>query len=178
MFNFTLLNESDLHQHKQGSGLFGKTILFAGVVWHFIRALFSLRCEENKSKCRNNRLWMKEKCSCHPRSSLCRMENPQSLSLLYGEQAFSHLPLSLLHAAAWRSLSGQPVFTGCAGLWTPTEMRGILGLLVHPHASSRKHRRFSILFRAPGWGRQGCKGRRSALQRSPPFSNLLYAHCH
>lgn len=71
-----LLNESDLHQHKHGSGLFDKTVLFAGVLWHFLRALFSLHCEENKLKCRNSRLQTKEKYSCHPRSSPCRMEKP------------------------------------------------------------------------------------------------------
>lgn len=177
MFSFMLLNESHLHQHKQGSGLFDKTVLFAGVLWHFIRASSSFRCEENKLTCRNNRLWTKEKYSCHPCSSPCRMEKPRSPWLPDGEPAFSHLPPSPLQAEAWRPLRAQPVFTGRAGLWTPTEMCGIWGWLVHPWASPRRHKCFSKLFRAAGWGRQGWKGRRSALLRCPPFSNLLYAHC-
>lgn len=43
MFSLMLVNERDLHQHKQGSGLPDRAVLFAGLLW-----LHNLHCEENK----------------------------------------------------------------------------------------------------------------------------------
>lgn len=48
MFNLVLLNERDPHQHEQESRLSDRAVLFAGVLWHLIRALLCLHWKENK----------------------------------------------------------------------------------------------------------------------------------